>query len=343
MLVLGAMGVTSLFEKDPAWMPTYLLLAFAGVLLHDLVKLVAARFQGGRPAELIVLPFGGQISFEEPPSANAEVISNALGILVFFALSALAGYVSGLRHEPGVTPLHAEQAVTLLQCLRNSFLLLALVNLIPAFPLDGGFVVRALLTPHTSERRATASVGAISQALSFGLFISGILAMQPLLLVAALAVFLSSAQQVTTVGARALLQGRRVQDAMQTNFATLQSGEVLETAAQQMIAGAQHDFPVVAGQEVIGVLTRSDLARGIAKDGPYGYVAGQMNREFSRILPDAELEEAAKMLNEAAGGLLLVMQGDELVGLLSREKFNEYLMLLRARWVSNRRGPSPDA
>ena len=105
----------------------------------------------------------------------------------------------------------------------------------------------------------------------------------------------------------------------------------MEAAAQMLVDGSQHDFPVVAGTEVIGLLTRNAIARGLATEGSTGYVAGSMRRDFKRTTAETPLEEAVELFNDREAGPLLVMEDDELKGMLTREGVSEFIMLQDAR------------
>jgi len=100
----------------------------------------------------------------------------------------------------------------------------------------------------------------------------------------------------------------------------------LREAADALLAGSQQDFPVVSGNQVVGLLTRNDLLRGMASEGSEAYVAGSMNREFPRITPEAELTNALPLLERSC---VLVMQDEALKGILTRENLVEFLMLRR--------------
>jgi CBS domain-containing protein/Zn-dependent protease len=337
-LMLALALVLGYFEKPPSWLPGFLF-AFVGcVIFHDVARIAIARRFGIRTNELILLPTGGLTTFADHPRPTADLAINVCGIMASLFLAAVFGFFSAARHELPANYFASNGAIhfTFLQTLYLANFGLALVNVLPFFPFDGSFILRAVLAFKYSERKATAMVGKLSQFGAAAMAVIGLFTLEPTLLLLALYVFSTSAHQMRAAGTRVLLKGKRVQDAMQVRFTTLESGASLESAAQEMLHGSQHDFPVVVGEEVIGVVTRIDIARGLAQFGPSGYVAGQMKRDFPRILPDAELEEAANMLSDAADIPILVMEGDSLVGLLSKEKLNEYLMLLQARLLGSR-------
>ena len=115
---------------------------------------------------------------------------------------------------------------------------------------------------------------------------------------------------------------------MVTDFHTLPHGSTIRDAAELLLSTSQQDFPVVLGEQVIGLLGRNALLRGMAAEGPESYVSGIMDRNFTAVAPDMDLAEAMPILAEA-GTCALVMDGDRLVGLLTRENLSEFVLLRR--------------
>jgi CBS domain-containing protein len=221
----------------------------------------------------------------------------------------------------------------LLYALFLSNAILAVFNMIPAFPMDGGRVLRALLGLVASESTATVIAGTIGQLMAIALAyfaIFGGAQANPLLLLVAIFVYMGAGQEMTAIHTRRFLEGHVVREAMQTRFRTIPHGESMQTAAEMLLAGSQHDFPVMAGQDLLGILTRTEIARGLATEGPQGYVAAHMNRDISIVSPGQPLEEAIEQFTDEGSTPLLVMDGDELVGMLTKENLSEFIMLTHA-------------
>jgi CBS domain-containing protein len=204
-------------------------------------------------------------------------------------------------------------------------LILAAFNMIPAFPMDGGRVLRALLARFSSEEVATKRAAAAGRilAIMFGLY--GLISMNFMLLFIAFFVYLGATQETAAVVGRTLTEGIRVRAAMVTDFRTLEHGNTIREAADLLLATSQQDFPVVLGPQVVGLLGRNSLLRGMAVDGPDAYVAGIMDRNFPRVPPDADLTEVLPVMAETS--CALVMDQDRLIGMLTRENLSEFLML----------------
>jgi CBS domain-containing protein len=205
---------------------------------------------------------------------------------------------------------------------------LVLFNMIPAFPMDGGRVLRALLAIRLGEVKATEIAAAIGQALAFvfaaiGLFVPRMF----MLLFVAFFVFIGANQEAAMYRSKALVAGLLVRAAMITDFRRLSVGANLRAATDLLLETSQSDFPVMNGEEVVGVLSRQALLRGLAKEGPEGYVAGVMERDYLSAGPDDSLEEIAAEMQGGQRSCTLVMQEEQLLGLVTMENLAELLVV----------------
>jgi predicted transcriptional regulator len=207
-------------------------------------------------------------------------------------------------------------------------LILAGFNMIPAFPMDGGRVLRALLARSRTEQEATRIAAAAGRFFAVAIGLYGLLNQQFMLVFIAFFVYLGASQETAAIMGRTLTEGVPVRSAMVTDFRTLDHGNTIREAANLLLATSQQDFPVVLGQQVIGLLGRTALLRGMAVDGPDGYIAGIMDREFPRLNPEMSLTEALPVIAEKPCALVMD-QADRLLGLLTRENVSEFLMLRR--------------
>ena len=164
--------------------------------------------------------------------------------------------------------------------------------------------------------------------LAIGMGLYGLLSMQFLLVFIAFFVYLGATQEGQAAMGRSLTHGMPVRAAMMTKFHTLSHANTIGEAAQLMLDTGQQDFPVLHGDQVIGLLDRNALLRAMAKSGADAYVAGAMNRDPVRLSPHLDLAEALPLV-AAAGSCALVMDGDKLVGMLTRENLTEFLVLRR--------------
>ncbi|MHB8636904.1 MAG: site-2 protease family protein [Fimbriimonadaceae bacterium] len=307
------------------------ILLFGCVLLHELGHAMVARRYSIATSDITLYFIGGIATLKSKPKPNAEfwiaLAGPAVNLLIAVALLPFVmAEPDRFAHIQDVNP-----HLSMLDAMFGANLLLALFNLVPAFPMDGGRVLRALLGMWLPEARATNIAASIGQFLALLMFFVGVYTHQIGLMVIGGFVLLGAGSEVSASRTRSVIAGHLVSEAMQSQFKTIESGASMEAAAQMLVEGSQHDFPVVAGSEVIGLLTRNAIARGLATDGSSGYVAGVMRRDFKRVTAQTPLEEAIELFGDREAGPLLVMADDELQGMLTREGVSEFIMLQDAR------------
>jgi len=199
---------------------------------------------------------------------------------------------------------------------------------LPAYPMDGGRVLRSLLARWRPEDEATRITAAIGQALAAAMGLFGLLSANFMLVFIAMFVYLGAAQEGAAARGRILTSGFPVRAAMVTDFRTLQHGDTIRDAGNLLLATSQQDFPVMHGDQVIGLLPRNNLMRALAAEGPDAYVSGFMDRDFLALGPDADLSEALPAVAAGRSCALVIDEG-RLIGLLTTENLSEYLLLRR--------------
>jgi stage IV sporulation protein FB len=216
---------------------------------------------------------------------------------------------------------------------------LVLFNLIPAFPMDGGRVLRALLGYRLGHRRATEIAAQVGQFVAFGLGLWGLLGGGPLLVFVALFVWLGAGAESQAVKMRDLSRGMIVADAMITRFEQLPVTAPISEAVELLLRTSQTDFPVVdGGDRLRGILTRSDMIRALQSAGPDSPVLEAMQREVPVVQHRAPLEDALTVMQQASGPVGVVDGTGRLVGLLTQENLGEMMMVEAARGQRPRGG-----
>ncbi len=309
---------------------------FACVLLHELGHALVAKRNGIQTRHITLYPIGGVAMLDGKPKPRQELAIALAGPMVNLVIAAVLTPIVLILYGRIDLSTNLETKGGFVCSLLVANLTLGLFNLIPAFPMDGGRVLRAVLNLKRSDRSATQIAAGVGQALAIGLgFVAAYYGSVILFIVAAF-VFLGAGQELTATVTRSFLEGHNVSDAMQTQFRTITSGASMDHAAQMLIEGSQHDFPVVVGEEVIGLLTRNAIAKGLAMDGATGFVAGHMVREFKRADPSLPLEGAVELFSDGDPAPILVMTEDQLVGMLTSENLSEFIMLEHARSRSHK-------
>lgn len=307
----------------------FLLLLFGCVVLHELGHAAAARMYGVETHEIVLYPIGGVARLERIPSGKAELVIALAGPFVNLLLAgALFLLLIVTQSDLPQTPEElVARAPVLLQMLAAN-LALFLFNLIPAFPMDGGRVLRASLALAIGQDRATQIASRIGQLLAVVLAVFSLFPgpPRPLLLLIALFVFMGAGQESLYQRSEAAVRGLPARAAMVTRFETLAPQDSLERAAQLLLTTHQQDFPVVdAWGRVAGVLPRSLLLAGLAAGGRDRAVLELMEREPTVVNPETPLEQVLQLLAPRPGAPVLVVGNNGLEGMITLENLSELI------------------
>ncbi len=319
----------------------YVLALFASVLLHELGHTLVARRFGIATIEIVMFPIGGVSRPERAPKPREELAIALAGPLVnLFIGVGLLAWVASRQGFLSLEQLREPTDANLAQRIALGNLVLCLFNLLPAYPMDGGRVLRSILALHRSEEAATRIAAGAGQSLAFLLGLAGLLWGNFMLVFVALFVYLGAAQEGAAARGRILSSGYSVRAAMITDFRTLQHGDTIRDAGNLLLATSQHDFPVMHGDAVVGLLTRSRLVRAMLTEGPDGYVAGAMDREFLRLSPDTPLNEVLPQVSATGACALVIDADDRLLGLVTSENVSEFLLLRQVSLIQSKH-PEP--
>jgi Zn-dependent protease len=361
LILLAWVGLTYFVQRndliDTIHGLVFVVALFAIVVLHELGHALAARRYGIPTKDITLLPIGGVARLERMPTdPRQELVVAVAGPAVNVVLAALcmacvlllagaAGIAASLRagmDELGfVADGHARlPALSGLPLVGTHFLgkmavvnvVLAVFNLLPAFPMDGGRVLRAVLAMRMNYVQATQVAASVGQVISLlfgfvGLFFN------PFLVFIAFFIWMGAASEASMVQMRAALQGIPVAHAMATEFRTVSPTDPIAEAARHVIAGFQHDFPVLEGGRLAGVLTKTDLLKALAERGGNEPVGNVMQRDFERADPSEMLEGVFARLQTCQCHAIPVVRGDDLVGIVTMENVGEFLAIRAALTV----------
>jgi stage IV sporulation protein FB len=319
----------------------FMVLLFLCVLLHEFGHIFAARAFGVRTPYVTLLPIGGVAQLERIPEEPWEEFLVAVaGPAVNIVIAAVLVWVFGA--SPDIKSLTAikNSAAGIIDGLAVVNVSLVLFNMIPAFPMDGGRVLRAALAARLGYVRATEVAAAIGQFVAFALGFIGLFG-NPLLIFIAIFVYLAATSEAHMVALRAASRGVPVSHAMVTQFATLSPQAHVDEAVQTLLQTSQGEFPVVDGAgKPVGVLGRGDLIRALKTLGPDARVGDAMTADMPTIGHRRCLEDAFKLMQEKAVPAVGVTDATgRLVGLVTSETVIETLMLQEALPKGARIGP----
>jgi Zn-dependent protease/predicted transcriptional regulator len=304
---------------------------FGIILLHELGHATAARHYGIRTRDITLMPIGGLARMERMPDHPGQELVVALAgpavnLLLAVVYWGTINPISALVHPQNLS----WGAGQFLDKLVWANVIMGVFNLIPAFPMDGGRVLRALLAMRWGHARATRLAIDIGQATAFAFGAVGLYAMHPLWVFVALFVYLGAEDEAEAVRVKSALTGVPIQEVMITDFRTLAPQDPLERAIEHTLAGFHQDFPVLDDNRLVGVLTRTGLMTGLAQRGKNAPVAEVMSREFHTADPREEAARAFARLAAADCRLVPVIESGRLVGVVTAENVGEYLMIQSA-------------
>jgi Zn-dependent protease len=306
----------------------FVLALFASVVLHEFGHALVARRYGIGTRDITLLPIGGVARLERMPDRPREELWIALaGPTVTLALAVIlyvAAQLAGLPMSSGAAM--TGSVVTQLMWANVSLLVF---NLLPAFPMDGGRVLRAALAMRMSYARATAVAARVGRAFALVFGIIGLFG-NPLLVFIALFVWLAAAAEAQAVQMRSMLGDVPVERVMIRDVQTLNPRDPLTTALDHILRGFQQDFPVVEDHKVVGVLSRDALLRAVARQGRDAPVADAMDRAFRTAEPGEPVEQALARLRECRCHTMPVVSNGQLQGVLTMENIGEFVMIQTA-------------
>jgi Zn-dependent protease/CBS domain-containing protein len=330
VLLLVWLGVSHLVAgHDVAMLASGLLFVisiFAVVVFHELGHALTARRFGIRTRDITLLPIGGIARLERMPEKPSQELLVALaGPAVNVALALVLLAVLALLR--GTVALEQVQTVggPFLAKLLWINVSLAVFNLLPAFPMDGGRVLRAALALRMDHGRATHLAARIGQGMAVLFGVAGVY-WNPMLILVAVFVWMGAREESASAQIQSALRGVPIGRAMITDFETLSVDDPLARAVDRSLAGFQHDFPVLDGDRLVGVLTRADLVRGLAVGGAGSAVREAMQHGFTTADPADMLDAVIGRLQAPDARAVVVLRDDRVVGLVTAEHIGELVL-----------------
>jgi Zn-dependent protease/CBS domain-containing protein len=312
---------------------------FLCVLLHEFGHVTAARWYGIKTPDITLLPIGGVARLERMPRKPTEELVVALcgplvNVLIAAGLALVFGYPD--KSEDWGSDLMTLRVGAGLLIEWN--LIMVVFNMVPAFPMDGGRVLRALLAMLSGDYvKATRWAATLGQAIAVLVVVITILGdwigKNPMLLLIAFFVFIAAGREAQMVAQEDQVRGLTVADGMLTHFNTLREESTLRHAVDLLRGGSQHDFPVLNDEgKVTGMLYRMELISALADFGPAHRVVEAMTQIPGPLDPGLHLNEALQALQQSALSALPVVEpvNGQLIGLLTPDNAEEVVLIRSA-------------
>lgn len=331
IVFLAWIGVANLADKGLSAALTsvgVIGLVFMFIVLHELGHALTARHYGIRTRDITLLPIGGLARLQKMPEEPSQELAIALaGPAVNLVFVIVLGATIWLLHgwRALFTMPSADAPLLNFSLMVNA--IMGLFNMLPAFPMDGGRVLRAILATRMGYTQATDIAASVGQVFAILLGILGVFT-NGMLVFIALFVYLGAQQAAIVAQTHSVLNGVAVHEAMRTHFAMLQRDAPFSAATDEFIAGNQHDFPVVdRDQRLCGMVYRNDLLKALHQESRPETIEQVMQQNCQAVSADATLEQVFQTMNEIDCSVLPVIQRDQVVGLISLENIGEWMMI----------------
>jgi Zn-dependent protease/CBS domain-containing protein len=308
---------------------------FTCVVLHELGHALTARRYGISTRDITLLPIGGVARLDRMPDDPKQELWVALaGPAVNVVIAGVLWLISGVSNLSDFNGMESIFTGSFISRVAFVNAYLVVFNMLPAFPMDGGRVLRALLATRMEYTRATRVAATLGQLMALGFGLVGLFGISALdippnamLVLIALFVWIAAAQESGMVQMRHSLSGIPVSRAMVTEFHTLRPDDTLADAVELTLKGTQRDFPVLEGERVAGVLRQSDMLATLARQGAAVRVGDVMETEFQVVQSSEMLDAAFRRLSECRCNTAPVSFQGRLVGLVTMDNISEFLAI----------------
>jgi Zn-dependent protease len=332
---VGWLGYAERGSNGMFWALLMILAIFACVGLHELGHSIVAQRLGVQVRSITFLPIGGVAGMKSIPEVpRHELAITVAGPLVNVVI-ALALIVLPLRLTFSLWPgsddfwpfFPPHNTSEFLESLLRANILMVAFNLIPAFPMDGGRILRSLLAMAMRYLRATAIAVTVGQAIAVLFFLYGIYQGSLMLPIIGFFIFWGAEMEERMVRMRASLRDLEVDDVMNRQFTAVGPTDTIAHCLQQIYQTGQEDFPVLENGQLVGILTRNEILKGVHEHGTSAPVGAAMRRVLHVVTPNTSLIRAHEELLASGASTFPVMDDGQLVGMLSQENISRYFLL----------------
>lgn len=316
----------------------FILTIFFCVVLHELGHALAARKYGINTKGITLLPIGGMASLDKIPeepkrelfvAIAGPLVNVGIALLLFVIVQLTGQNLSDLR-----LPILLHNFIPFLLLVN---VMLVIFNLIPAFPMDGGRIFRAILALRINRLKATNIAARTGQAFSLLFAFYGIYRNDLLLLVVAGFVFIAAQAELKDVQTKSLLSGKKVKDMLMKNYTPLNPQLSLKNVIEILLNGHEEEFIVVENEKPVGVLTKNDIIKGITQHGHDVSTGEVMDRDFFTVQIEDSIKDVYEKMQKSENRIAPVEQEGQIVGVIDVKNITEFMMVYQAMKGSNGR------
>jgi CBS domain-containing protein len=335
LLAIVCLGFASFVGTNPATGIALWFLIVAAVFVRETARLITAAWLGLRLRTVLLLPIGGLFSYATPESqelaasgsaqyilALAGPVANIATALVIGATLTGASGNFQLVAYPYITPAALLRSVVWLQAF------LGVLHLLPAYPLDAGRLMRSAIANTPSPTPASRALAGLGQLIALAAISVGFMLHDPILAAAGFFIFIAAQLEDQGVFFQSVVDTVQMHEVMLTDFATLSPSDTLQDALDRCVHSLQEDFPVVRGQQLVGIVNRGRIVEQLRMEGN-GYIQGVMSRTFQVAKPDDTLGAIIRRITAGRGLTLIpVAEGEKIVGMVSVQNLMTSMSLL---------------
>ncbi|MCA6437157.1 MAG: site-2 protease family protein [Bacteroidetes bacterium] len=314
------------------WSVIFILSIFMTVFLHELGHALAAKKYNIKTKDITILPIGGLARLERIPEKPSEELVVAIaGPLVNIALAVITGLFITIPDLKELT-VQLTGGVNQSNFFLNFFIVniwLAIFNLVPAFPMDGGRVLRAILSMKFERHVATNIAARIGQLLAIAFIFIGFNS-NPFLIFIGLFIILGAQTEVEMTKTGFMLKGMLVKDVVMKSYETINGNDLVETAVKQLLNGQCKNFLVISNGHPTGSLSRDEIIEALSNNGNKATIDTVMNRDVLKCNIKEPIEIAYKKMLTSKNKLALVYDNEQFAGVLDLENILEFVMVKNA-------------
>jgi Zn-dependent protease len=314
------------------WMVIFVCGIFGTVFLHELGHALAAKRYGIKTKDITILPIGGLARLEKIPEKPVEELVVALaGPAVNIALAGITTFFISIPSANEIT-IQLTGGVNSDNFFLNFFIVniwLAIFNLIPAFPMDGGRVLRALLAMKMQRHTATKTAARIGQVLALGFIFIGF-SSNPFLIFIGLFIILGAQGEVQMTNAGFMMKGILVREILMKNYETIEETDTIETAVNKLLNGQCKKFVVMANQQPVATLGRDEIIKALSNNGKQTILQSVADKNPIRLNVNQSLEEVYPTMIAGKNSMALVYDKQQFIGVLDLENILEFIMVKEA-------------
>lgn len=316
---------------DLLWYSLFIVGLFFCVVLHEFGHALTAKKYGISTRSITLLPIGGLASLKKiPENPRQELLVAAAGPAVNVVIAIILAIFVPLESFTGMEAEALEEELAMIDGGNFFFYMftvniaLVLFNLIPAFPMDGGRIFRAVLSMKMGRIKATQIASSLGKILALVFFLYGLF-YGIILSVIAVFIWFGAHSENIMMQQIELMRGYKIRDAMITEFTKLSPGDRLESVVDKILATTEQDFVVTENGEIAGILFMADLSRALKESGKETTVEKVMDTSVVNLEADAELSTAYRKLNRKNRNFFPVLENGEIIGVIDMNNINEFL------------------